>query len=69
MDGLDEHLAVCYNAGDRYLRVREAGYRIVWTPYAELYHHEMIVRGYTIPPKDVDYMRPRWGQAHLGDPY
>ena len=67
--GLDEHLAVCYNDVDLCLRVREAGYRIVWTPYAELYHHEMIARGYTINPKEVDYIKARWGTTLLHDPY
>ena len=28
------------------LKVRDAGYRNVWTPYAELYHHESVSRGY-----------------------
>ena len=67
--GFDEGLAVCYNDVDLCLRVREAGYRVVWTPYAELYHHEMILRGHTINPKEVDYIKARWGEALLRDPY
>ena len=27
------------------LRLREKGWRIVWTPYAEMYHHESKSRG------------------------
>ena len=27
------------------LRIRSAGYRIIWTPFAELYHHESATRG------------------------
>ena len=39
--GLDElNLPVALNDVDFCLRVREAGYRNVWTPFAELYHHE-----------------------------
>ena len=38
--GLDEEFTVAYNDVDFCLRVRDAGWRIVWTPYAELYHHE-----------------------------
>ncbi|MBZ5514889.1 MAG: glycosyltransferase family 2 protein [Acidobacteriia bacterium] len=67
--GFDEGLAVCYNDVDLCLRVREAGYRVVWTPYAELYHHEMIFRGHTINPKEVDYIKALWGEALLRDPY
>lgn len=36
--GLDEQLHVAYSDIDFCLRVRRAGYRNVWTPYAELYH-------------------------------
>jgi len=67
--GFDECLAVCYNDVDLCLRVRETGFRIVWTPYAELYHHEMVVRGHTINPEEVEYMKARWGDALLHDPY
>ena len=43
--GLDEKFAVAFNDVDFCLRVRDAGYRIVWTPYAELYHYESKSRG------------------------
>ena len=43
--GLDENLTVAYNDVDFCLRVRDAGWRILWTPYAELYHHESKSRG------------------------
>jgi len=43
--GLDEKLTVAYNDVDFCLRVRDAGWRIVWTPYAELYHYESRSRG------------------------
>ena len=38
--GLDEQFAVAFNDVDFCLRVRDAGYRIAWTPYAELTHYE-----------------------------
>jgi GT2 family glycosyltransferase len=38
--GLNEELAVAFNDVDFCLRVLKAGYRNVWTPHAELYHHE-----------------------------
>ena len=45
MHGLDEQFAVAFNDVDFCLRVRDAGYRIVWTPYAELIHYESKSRG------------------------
>jgi GT2 family glycosyltransferase len=51
LGGLDEHnLAVDLNDVDLCLKVREAGYRIVWTPFAELYHHESVSRGKAVQP-------------------
>ncbi len=43
--GLDEEFTVAFNDVDFCLRVRNAGYRIVFTPYAELYHYESKSRG------------------------
>ena len=45
MSGLNENFAVGYNDVDMCLRIRKAGYQIVWTPYAELYHKESESRG------------------------
>lgn len=45
MHGLDEAFTVAFNDVDFCLRIRDAGYRIVWTPYAELIHHESKSRG------------------------
>jgi len=43
--GLDEQFAVAFNDVDFCLRVRDAGYRIAWTPYAQLVHYESKSRG------------------------
>ncbi len=43
--GLDEKFAVAFNDVDFCLRVRDAGCRIAWTPYAELVHYESKSRG------------------------
>ncbi len=71
----EEHLAVAYNDVDFCLKVREAGYRNLWTPYAELYHHESVSRGYDDAPKkrkrlekEAAYMRKRWGKELANDP-
>ena len=45
VNGLDESFAVAFNDVDFCLRVRDAGYRIAWTPYAELIHYESKSRG------------------------
>lgn len=43
------NFAIAYNDVDYCLRAYKAGFRIVWTPFAELYHHESATRG---PEKD-----------------
>lgn len=45
MGGLDEDFQVAFNDVDFCLRIREAGWRIAWTPYAQLYHYESKSRG------------------------
>ncbi len=74
--GLDEsNLKIAFNDVDFCLRLSEAGYRNVWTPYAELYHHESATRGHEDTPdkqrrfeSEANYMRHRWGEALLNDP-
>lgn len=77
LGGLDaEHLTVAFNDVDYCLRVRQAGYRIVWTPHAELYHHESVSRGKDTSPEkkrraqhEVKTMRKRWCSALHGDAF
>jgi glycosyltransferase involved in cell wall biosynthesis/SAM-dependent methyltransferase len=75
VDGFDENLAIAFNDVDLCLRIAEKGYRNLWTPYAELYHHESASRGYEDTPekqerfkKECDYMRWRWGGLLATDP-
>lgn len=65
----EENLAVAYNDLDLCLRLRELGYRIVYTPYAELHHHESASRGPTLGGAEFRYMRERWGGILDHDPY
>lgn len=76
--GLDEvNLTVAFNDVDLCLKIRAAGHRIVWTPYAELYHLESASRGYdTVDPvknerfeREKHYMLARWGAVLEEDPY
>ena len=76
VEGFDENLAVTFNDVDFCLRLREAGYRIVWTPYAELIHHESASRGFdNSAPKqvrflaEIDYMKSKWGDIVQRDPF
>jgi glycosyltransferase involved in cell wall biosynthesis len=75
--GLDaERLAVAFNDVDLCLKVRKAGYDIVWTPWAELHHHESASRGDDRAPADqarfnaeIATMRERWGATLEQDPF
>jgi glycosyltransferase involved in cell wall biosynthesis len=72
-----EHLSVAFNDIDLCLRVRQAGYEIIYTPFAELYHFESASRGYEVtdPRKfarfeaEVGTMKQRWRHVLLSDPY
>ena len=70
------HLAVAFNDVDLCLRIRAAGYRIVWTPHARLVHHESKSRGAEDTPEkrarfeaESRVMRERWEPVLRADPY
>lgn len=75
--GMDaERLKVAFNDVDLCLKVRKAGYDIVWTPFARLYHHESASRGSDEDPEKVARfrseilaMRERWGETLDRDPF
>ena len=75
--GLDEqNLPVAFNDVDFSLKVRDAGYLNVWTPYAELYHLESASRGADIDDekrarfeREGTHMLSRWKDALNNDPY
>ena len=77
VNGFDENLKVAFNDVDLCLRIREKGYLVVYTPYANLYHYESLTRGYEDNPekqarflKEVQYIRQKWGYViDKGDPY
>lgn len=73
--GLDEQLPVAFNDIDLCLRLMQKGYRNVWTPYAEFYHHESASRGYddtrarqARAQVETALMHRRWGTRLGGDP-
>lgn len=68
--GFDEAFPVDFNDVDYCLRVRRAGYRIVYTPYARLVHHESASVGPRTPDAAaVAAMRARWQDTIEDDPY
>jgi GT2 family glycosyltransferase len=74
--GFDETLAVAYNDVDFCLRLGARGLRSVWTPFAELYHHESVSRGDDSQGAsrerflaESQSMRDRWQGVLDADPY
>ena len=76
VNGLDESFAVAFNDVDFCVRVREAGYTNVFTPFAQLYHYESKSRGLDESPakrkrfeSEVKRFQQRWAkQLAAGDP-
>ena len=69
-------LKVAFNDVDLCLKIRQRGYRIVWTPHAQLYHFESISRGSDNTPRkylrlrhELNYMANIWGKELARDPY
>ncbi len=67
--GFDEELPLNYNDVDYCLRMITSGKRIVCTPYARLYHHELGTRPAEVRPEESEAMRQRWGKLWTNDPY
>lgn len=72
--GLEESLPRAYNDVDYCLRLGERGYRILFTPTAELYHHESVSRGRDSRDdaqfqQAIAWMQRRWGRLLAEDPY
>lgn len=75
--GFTEELAVAFNDVDLCLKVNEAGYLVVYDPYAQLYHMESKTRGAEDDKgkvrrfqTEIEYMRCHWLDIlKNGDPY
>jgi GT2 family glycosyltransferase len=66
--GFDEQYELAVSDIDLCLKIVSNHYWIVWTPYAELYHHESKTRGYEVLPeqqarfmREKAYFRRKWG--------
>ena len=75
--GLSEELQVAFNDIDFCMKLRKAGYLIVYNPYAELYHYESKSRGLEDTPekvarfnREISVFEKRWPDIlRNGDPY
>lgn len=74
--GLDEQqLPVDLSDIDLCLKLRRAGLKVIWTPFAELFHHESATRGKATLPEQLARLAreraafcERWGTQLLNDP-
>lgn len=71
--GFEEKLPEAFNDVDYCLKLRRAGYRILYTPHAKLYHFESVSRGSDAGKPSFavacDYMASTWGTSTYRDPY
>lgn len=74
---MNEELEVAFNDIDFCLKIRKAGYRIVYTPYVEFYHYESKTRGFENSPekvkrfqREISVFNKYWRDfLDKGDPY
>lgn len=76
INGLDEAFAVAFNDVDFCLRIRRAGYSVLFTPYAEGYHYESKSRGLDKKGEakerfdgERERLKDRFGESLLQDPF
>ncbi|HEY1375780.1 MAG TPA: glycosyltransferase, partial [Gemmataceae bacterium] len=75
--GFDESFVLAFNDVDLCLQVQSLGYRVLWTPEAELYHLESKTRGYEDTPeklarfsREYKLFVTKWQRyIQTGDPY
>ena len=77
LQGFEERLSVAFNDVELCLRTVQAGYLVVYLPWAQLYHYESRSRGAEDSEEkirrfqgEIEFMRSRWiGLLKSGDPY
>jgi len=67
LGGFDEELPIAFNDIDLCLRLRERGYRNIFTPHAELVHRESMSRGLSGYSQDVARFLEIWGDVVRSD--
>ncbi|MBE9569988.1 MAG: glycosyltransferase [Proteobacteria bacterium] len=74
VEWFDENLPTAFNDVDLCLKIRGKGYRILWTPYAELYHHESLSSRVMTPSfnskvrQDMGKLQQKWASELIADP-
>lgn len=76
LGGFDEELGVAYNDIDFCLRAGKSGKKVIYTPYAQLYHYESRTRGLELTKEKAERVRreteifqKRWSAIlQKGDP-
>jgi len=66
--GFDEAFPLNFNDIDFCLKLRDRGFRIVYSPYAQLYHFESVSKSGCYPEEIEAFMR-RWGTKYFVDPF
>ena len=76
LGGFDESLPNNFNDVDFCLRLRERGWQVIWTPYADLIHHESASRGRdsglaerALWSSEAADIQERWGEQLRRDPF
>ena len=76
LNGFDERLEIAFNDVDFCIRLREKGWRIIWTPEVEHYHLESQTLGHhgsneraLAFQKEIRMMRDQWGTILDSDPF
>lgn len=77
VNGMNEgQLKVAFNDVDLCLKLLNRGYRNLWTPYSEAYHHESRSRGLDDTSeklgrfhREINHMHQHWGEMLCNDPY
>ena len=72
--GFEEKLPKAFNDIDLCLKLREKGKRIIYTPYARLYHKESVSRGKdSLKDKEfqeaINFMETKWNLRAYSDPF
>ena len=72
----EKDLPIAFNDVDLCCKLVAAGYRNLWTPFAELYHHESATRGVDDTQEkkarfqsEIEYMKNTWGSFLMADPH
>lgn len=67
--GFTEELPLNFNDVDFCLKLRNAGHRIIWTPWASWYHFESRTRVRRSSESEFDFIKARWRRQVSSDPY